>query len=389
MPARGEQSDWVPILGAIRRRHPDVPIFVFGGHTHVRDCVQYDGRSIGVVPGKYMETIAFTSASLPKGGDSNEPLSMTRRYLDANRQSYMFHSYRDHDHFDTLLGTKITTSLLHLAVELNISEPLGRAPHDLFLSRYPYGDERSVLTEWMGKVIPTTVRDPKRKGPRVFIAQSGSLRFNVFRGIFDRNDELTVSPFENTFAYVSLPSRLAKRITAQLNLAGPSRLVPTSAYAWQDDEQVDRIYNRWLSSQWHEHSVINALQNGHGQVAFSTHSNLTLGYVTRDACPGLGDDIEHIPGEPSVRSMLMSARSVPHSNLQPDFLCTPFPSEVNDDDLIDVAILTFSLYDFLVAVNTLDPDRNLSVLDVKPYAAGVAAKNLWGQYASLVWQGHG
>lgn len=122
---------------------------------------------------------------------------------------------------------------------------------------------------------------------------------------------------ENTFAYVSLPSRLAKRITAQLNLAGPSRLVPTSAYAWQDDEQVDRIYNRWLSSQWHEHSVINALQNGHGQVAFSTHSNLTLGYVTRDACPGLGDDIEHIPGEPSVRSMLMSARSVPHSNLQP------------------------------------------------------------------------
>ena len=94
-------------------------------------------------------------------------------------------------------------------MELNISEPLGRAPHDLFLSRYPYGDERSVLTEWMGKVIPTTVRDPKRKGPRVFIAQSGSLRFNVvgvlvscgrrlnvskFRGIFDRNDELTVSP---------------------------------------------------------------------------------------------------------------------------------------------------------------------------------------------------
>lgn len=46
MPARGETSEWTPIYKAIRNRHPRVPVFIFGGHTHVRDCVQYDDRSI-------------------------------------------------------------------------------------------------------------------------------------------------------------------------------------------------------------------------------------------------------------------------------------------------------------------------------------------------------
>lgn len=46
MPARGWTGEWTPVYDAIRARHPLTPIFVFGGHTHVRDCVQYDGRSI-------------------------------------------------------------------------------------------------------------------------------------------------------------------------------------------------------------------------------------------------------------------------------------------------------------------------------------------------------
>lgn len=61
MPVRGETSEFTPIFDTIRKRHPDIPVFIFGtlnlsrksvradlqgGHTHVRDCVQYDDRSI-------------------------------------------------------------------------------------------------------------------------------------------------------------------------------------------------------------------------------------------------------------------------------------------------------------------------------------------------------
>jgi hypothetical protein len=95
MPVRGSDADFGLIIKVIREYHPEVPVFVFGtnlrctsgivklmigGHTHVRDCVKFDDRSIGsayiaglerdklmnrVVPGRYMETIAFTSYVSP------------------------------------------------------------------------------------------------------------------------------------------------------------------------------------------------------------------------------------------------------------------------------------------------------------------------------------
>jgi hypothetical protein len=46
MPGRGWTSEWRPVYDVIRARHPLAPIYIFGGHTHVRDCVQYDDRSI-------------------------------------------------------------------------------------------------------------------------------------------------------------------------------------------------------------------------------------------------------------------------------------------------------------------------------------------------------
>jgi 2',3'-cyclic-nucleotide 2'-phosphodiesterase (5'-nucleotidase family) len=47
---------------AIRALHPDTPIMIFGGHTHIRDCVQYDGRTMALESGRYMETVGWMSA---------------------------------------------------------------------------------------------------------------------------------------------------------------------------------------------------------------------------------------------------------------------------------------------------------------------------------------
>ena len=93
MPARGYSSEFGPVYEAIRRRHPLVPIFIFGtlidqsmssspwltmAQVAIRTCgiacsmtsgplreplqeyraLSHAGR---VVPGRYMETVAFTS----------------------------------------------------------------------------------------------------------------------------------------------------------------------------------------------------------------------------------------------------------------------------------------------------------------------------------------
>ena len=46
MPPRFETAAWQPVFDAIRASHPHTPILIFGGHNHIRDCVQYDDHSI-------------------------------------------------------------------------------------------------------------------------------------------------------------------------------------------------------------------------------------------------------------------------------------------------------------------------------------------------------
>jgi hypothetical protein len=58
-------------------------------------------------------------------------------------------------------------------------------------------------------------------------------------------------------------------------------------------------YNQWMAEQWLEHSTIQAGRQEGDQATFVSgkeKETRTMGYVTRDACPGVGDDIEHVPG---------------------------------------------------------------------------------------------
>lgn len=101
-----------------------------------------------------------------------------------------------------------------------------------------------------------------------------------------------------------------------MNRAGPSKFMPSASsqksdldlqkMRSEDDLAVRREYDNWLSDQReaYEDSVEyqkNQVEEGGGQMIFGQnikgHHGLTLGYVTKDACPGKGDDIEHIPCE--------------------------------------------------------------------------------------------
>lgn len=221
---------------------------------------------------------------------------MNRRYLDANDVSYQYHTGTDKDTFYTPLGRNISSALAQLAQDLKIDIPFGTVPHDYFLSRHPYGHPRSVLTLLADKILPEVLEDENRTGPRIIIGNAGTLRFDVFKGPFDRNDELTVSPFTSAFLFTRLPAFLATEVFAEMNRAGASKLMPTTAR--EDVEQrATKIYNDWLADQWEEHVAATLLGGDDDELAFGTPDKKphTLGYVTRDACKGRGDDIPHIP----------------------------------------------------------------------------------------------
>lgn len=116
---------------------------------------------------------------MPVPGDKGAALDMNRRYIDANPVSYRWHTKKTEKNFDTQVGLQIFQGLEELAQELNLSSPIGTAPHNYFLDRHPYGHPRSVLTLFQDHVLPETVKDKHRDGPRIIIGNAGSLRFDL------------------------------------------------------------------------------------------------------------------------------------------------------------------------------------------------------------------
>ena len=77
---------------------------------------------------------------------------------------------------------------------------------------------------------------------------------------------------------------------------------------YEDDLSVRREYDRWLADQREAYEAeYHALEGDEGarsgQVVLGRTKGLTPGYVTRDACKGKGDDIEHIPRECSAQDL--------------------------------------------------------------------------------------
>jgi hypothetical protein len=121
--------------------------------------------------------------------------------------------------------------------------------------------------------------------------------FGICRRIDSRSD--------NAFRYVTLPVGLARRVVAEMNRAGTTKLIPDQpGNRQEEDERVNRIYNQWMRRQWSDYAIGSGGVNGNPteQTVFSGAERLKgkrLGFVTKDACPGRGDDIEHIPGKPA------------------------------------------------------------------------------------------
>ncbi|KAK7472228.1 hypothetical protein VKT23_000349 [Stygiomarasmius scandens] len=350
-----QRDNWPLVFNAIRAVHPETPIFIFGGHTHIRDCVQLDDRSMSLESGRYMETVGWMSANL--SSSSSDPISFSRRYLDTNRVTYSFHTgtsdvnasssheyhsrsnshgHNEHDHedshghnhghddtplppFDTPLGLSITEGLNALSVRFNLSFQFGVAPEDFTINQAAYPSENSLLSLMGSRVLPyslTLTRATSNSSsntnssdlvtvngtstavpPFLMLTNSGSLRFDIYAGPFTKNDQLTASPFADAFNYVQgVEWGVALGVREALDEAGEARRIrkrdgAIGGLGAELDRRDEELYKRgdvrkryleWVRSQ-----SLGARQGN--------DEDLTLGYVTTDSCPGIGDDTPHTP----------------------------------------------------------------------------------------------
>jgi len=103
----------------------------------------------------------------------------------------------------------------------------------------------------------------------MFVANSGVMRSDVFKGEFTRNDQFIVSPFTNGFDYIqNISWHTAVHIVDELNRSGLPSLRGRSLV---DQSEHTQVYREWMHTQWERY---HAGSNG--------DTDLTPGYVTED-----------------------------------------------------------------------------------------------------------
>jgi hypothetical protein len=109
------------------------------------------------------------------------------------------------------------------------------------------------------------------------ITNSGSQRFDVYAGAFTKNDQLTASPFTDSFLFIpNVTFSLAKQVLPKLNGVGATSRRSLPELEERDailygKGYVDKRYMEWLEE-----------MDRRGGVERRAAQNLTLGYVTQD-----------------------------------------------------------------------------------------------------------
>ncbi|CAO1629846.1 unnamed protein product [Parajaminaea phylloscopi] len=374
------KDEWPVVIAAIRKLHPTTPIMVLGGHTHIRDCTTYDQHSVGLESGRYLETIGWLSANLSAPSAAN--LSFSRTYIDANRRNYAFHlGLSETKQLDTGKGKHITNAMAKVASDWNLTEVYGKAPQSYYLDRVGVESNTSLLHFLASDVLPTVIStsNPDRKHvPNFVVANSGAQRFDLYAGDFTKNDQFIVSPFTDAFLYFKdVPYGDARRVVGQLNKQGAYARRQTdeemNASLRREKEtyergEVDHIYKRWRRAQHLEASARRDLE----ELDARADAIKTLGYVTKDSCPGQGDDTQHV--------------AIPYAST-PDYVASPVAgnsSALQDSDKVDLIVVDFVATAAAAVLNKLQTERNYTAADAVPYNS-LTTQDLYPLYAKQHW----
>jgi len=297
-----QMDEFKEIHRAIRQHNPDKPILFFGGHAHVRDATQYDSRSFALASGRYFETIGWMSIDgelkrKEKHGDlkrreETSSLSFHRRYIDNNLLGLYHHSGLNSTTFHTEHGRNVSAMITKARKELNLDYAFGCAPKSLWMSRAPYPSEDSIYSWLETEVFPDVVVNASRKDiPRLVIANTGVIRFDIFEGPFTIDSTYIVSPFTSKFVFIpDVAYSSAHKVLKLLNSAGR---------IFADSGPMD---NRFMANPEQfaiRESIIydNIVDSNGHQKPMDTHGKtvLTPGYTTRDDIGTDGDDTIHAP----------------------------------------------------------------------------------------------
>lgn len=304
-----DQTEFVTIFKAIRAVQPHLPIQFLGGHSHIRDYVKYDDRAFAIQSGRYMETIGFASISgvtASRNATATKLPQYDRLYIDNNIGAFHYHTGLDENSFPTDHGRNVSAAIVSARKILDLDRPFGCAPQDFWLDRAPYGRNDSLLTLLAKDILPDTARNrTEEQRPQMMINNSGSMRFNVFKGSFSVDTSLLISPFTSRFRRLpAVPYASAKQMLRLLNNEDKIQLSALTALQRELDPTVrleplgvvvPNVKSRTIAQSGPLLNTLSPAQEFIGPV--DEHSrdadSLSYGYTTSDDLGTSGDDTLH------------------------------------------------------------------------------------------------
>lgn len=212
----------------IRSFFPNILIQYFGGHSHIRDFTILDKKATGLQSGRYCETIGFLSIKDIKNVENNLKSNIFRSYIDFNKHSFITHTNKTLETFDTEGGLQISEKLTNISKELNLDETYGYVPHSFYTSAadYLHDDSNSLLRFLEGPILsqlePLSCAEDipigKFNNSRIILINTGGIRYDMYKGPFTKNSLFTVSPFKNKWNVIpNVPKDFAIKLKGILN----------------------------------------------------------------------------------------------------------------------------------------------------------------------------
>lgn len=344
LPVDKNWSEMQLLHSALRAHYPDIPIQYFGGHSHIRDFTVLDEQLTGLQSGRFCETLGFLSLNTTK---SHLELKdrFFRSYIDFDINLFRFHTnIKKNEVFDTEKGLAIKKELQNARSILNLDSVIGNVTKSNYYMDYvPLTHKSNIYNLLINKVLPTLKPDSNLtevNEQRIIIINTGSVRYDLYKGPYTVDTHYIVSPFQNDWVKLTLPKSVALKIPPVLNKR--SYILGPHAYS---DLHLLPPHQRNLDyqSQSDLDFKFGALEN-HPAEPFS--SKLKKGYVTYDDFGNDGDDTPH----KAVKSYRLT-----------NVVVSEQLSSLDEDEMIDVIFYAFLTSNVKAAIQTLgytvqDPD---------------------------------
>lgn len=280
----------------LRDHYPGVKIQYFGGHSHIRDFVVYDALSTGLQSGRFCETVGFLSVDMSTD-DLDLKSRYSRSYIDFNKDLFLFHAGIDVDHFDTDNGTFTKHMIDTARKELKLDKQIGMVlDSNYYMDYVPLTHPKNLFRLLTDKVLPLlepAEADLRSSEERLIIINTGSVRYDLYKGPYTIDTHYIISPFKNDWVKVTLPKRVAIQIAPLLNRK--SYILS----AENDQDYLRPPHQRYVKENMDNDALDLSGQNVMrypgfiNSMADADSHKLSKGYVTVDDFGSDGDDTPH------------------------------------------------------------------------------------------------